>query len=152
MFYICTYVKSDLRHLIHYYFQTFICIIFHFCFRNLSQGSSDTGFFGSMEKDKKQRRQRSVFCEAFSRDFIAKSEQKKIILNFRLDEGKPDAKDVINELIEGVDLKQSVHEEEAERKLLLLFGCLFTFSQLFVYKTKLIFTHPPTPHKILKHF
>ena len=50
--------------------------------------------------------------------FIAKSEEKKFILNFRLDEGKPDAKDVINELIEGVDLKQSVHEEdEAERKL-----------------------------------
>ena len=71
----CPFFKSrnsDLRHLIHYYFQTFICIIFHFCFRNLSQGSSDTGFFGSMEKDKKQRRQRSVFCEAFSRDFYCK--------------------------------------------------------------------------------
>lgn len=64
--------------------------------RNLSQGSSDTGFFGSMEKDKKQRRQ-------------------------RLDEGKPDAKDVINELIEGVDLKQSVHEEEAEHSGLQLY-------------------------------
>ena len=39
-------------------------------------------------------------------------------IKIRLDEGKPDAKDVINELIEGVDLKQSVHEEdEAERKL-----------------------------------
>ena len=85
--------------------------------------------------------------------FIAKSEEKKFILNFRLDEGKPDAKDVINELIEGVDLKQSVHEEEAERKLLLLLGCLFTFGQLFVYKTKLIkVTNPPPPHKILKHF
>ena len=69
--------NSDLRHLIHYYFQTFICIIFHFCFRNLSQGSSDTGFFGSMEKDKKQRRQRSVFCEAFSRDFYCKKWTKK---------------------------------------------------------------------------
>ena len=59
-----------------------------FYFRNLSQGSSDTGFFGTMEKKEK---------------------------NKRLHEGRPDAEKVINELMEGVDLKQSV-QEEAESK------------------------------------
>jgi len=48
--------------------------------RNLSQGSSDTGFCGSMEKKDKRRK--------------------------KLDDGKPDAENVINELLEGVDLKQ----------------------------------------------
>ena len=38
--------------------------------------------------------------------------------NKRLHEGRPDAEKVINELMEGVDLKQSV-QEEAESKLLL---------------------------------
>ena len=59
-----------------------------FYYRNLSQGSSDTGFFGTMEKKEK---------------------------NKRLHEGRPDAEKVINELMEGVDLKQSV-QEEAESK------------------------------------
>ena len=49
-------------------------------FRNLSQGSSDTGFCGSMEKKDKRRK--------------------------KLDDGKPNAENVINELLEGVDLKQ----------------------------------------------
>lgn len=52
--------------------------------RNLSQGSSDTGFFGSMEKDKRRK---------------------------KVDDTKPDAEDVIDELLEGVDLKQGAPEE-----------------------------------------
>ena len=36
--------------------------------------------------------------------------------NKRLHEGRPDAEKVINELMEGVDLKQSV-QEEAESKI-----------------------------------
>lgn len=62
--------------------------------RNLSQGSSDTGFFGSMEKEKRRK---------------------------KLDEGRIDAEMVINELMEGVDLKQGV-QEEAESKLKLYNG------------------------------
>ena len=46
----------------------------------MSQGSSDTGFCGSMEKKDKRRK--------------------------KLDDGKPNAENVINELLEGVDLKQ----------------------------------------------
>ena len=46
---------------------------FNFYFRNLSQGSSDTGFFGSMEKDKKQRRQRYVNLSQFHEIFILKN-------------------------------------------------------------------------------
>ena len=53
-------------------------------FRNLSQGSSDTGFCGSMEKDKRRK---------------------------KVDDTKPDAEDVIDELLEGVDLKQGAPEE-----------------------------------------
>merc|ERR1712223_724821 len=52
--------------------------------RNLSQGSSDTGFCGSMEKDKRRK---------------------------KLDDTKIDAKNVIDELLEGVDLKQGAPEE-----------------------------------------
>ena len=59
------------------------------CFRNLSQGSPDTGFFGSMEKEKRRK---------------------------KLDDGRIAPEDVINELMEGVDLKQEVAEEEAESK------------------------------------
>lgn len=62
--------------------------------RNLSQGSSDTGFFGTMEKKEK---------------------------NKRLHEGRPDAEKVINELMEGVDLKQSVQDSEAETSGLQLY-------------------------------
>ena len=54
-------------------------------FRNLSQGSSDTGFFGSMEKEKRRKQ--------------------------KLDEGRIDAEKVINELIEGVDLDKATHED-----------------------------------------
>lgn len=61
--------------------------------RNLSQGSSDTGFFGSMEKEKRRK---------------------------KLDEGRIDAEKVINELMEGVDLKQGA-QEEAETSGLQLF-------------------------------
>ena len=60
-----------------------------FC-RNLSQGSSDTGFFGSMEKEKRRR-------EA-------------------LGEGRVDAEAVISELLEGVDLDKAVQEDDAESK------------------------------------
>ena len=63
------------------------CLTF---FRNLSQGSSDTGFFGSMEKDKRRK---------------------------KVDDTKPDAEDVIDELLEGVDLKQGA-PEEADSKYL----------------------------------
>lgn len=56
-------------------------------FRNLSQGSSDTGFFGgSLEKEKRRKQQ-------------------------KLDEGRIDAELVINELMEGVDLDKAAHEE-----------------------------------------
>ena len=59
--------------------------------RNLSQGSSDTGFFGSMEKEKRRR-------EA-------------------LGEGRVDAEAVISELLEGVDLDKAVQEaDDAESK------------------------------------
>ena len=58
--------------------------------RNLSQGSSDTGFFGSMEKEKRRKQ--------------------------KLDEGRIDAEKVINELMEGVDLDKVV-QEDAECKL-----------------------------------
>jgi len=61
--------------------------------RNLSQGSSDTGFFGSMEKEKRRK---------------------------KLDEGRIDAEKVINELMEGVDLKQGA-QGEAETSGLQLF-------------------------------
>ena len=55
------------------------------------QGSSDTGFFGSMEKEKRRR-------EA-------------------LGEGRVDAEAVISELLEGVDLDKAVQEaDDAESK------------------------------------
>ena len=54
----------------------------------MSQGSSDTGFFGSMEKEKRRK---------------------------KLDEGRIDAEKVINELMEGVDLQQGA-QGEAESK------------------------------------
>ena len=58
--------------------------------RNLSQGSSDAGFYGggSLEKEKKRRQQ-------------------------QLDEGRIDAEKVIDELMEAVDLRK-VDQEEAE--------------------------------------
>ena len=56
-------------------------------FRNLSQSSSDTGFFGSMEKEKRRK---------------------------KLD-GRVDAETIINELMEGVDLDKAAHED-AESK------------------------------------
>lgn len=62
--------------------------------RNLSQGSPDTGFFGSMEKEKRRK---------------------------KLDDGRIAPEDVINELMEGVDLKQEVAEEEAETSGLTLY-------------------------------
>ena len=61
-------------------------VVFHF-FRNLSQSSSDTGFFGSMEKEKRRK---------------------------KLD-GRVDAETIINELMEGVDLDKAAHED-AESK------------------------------------
>ncbi len=61
--------------------------VFNF-FRNLSQSSSDTGFFGSMEKEKRRK---------------------------KLD-GRVDAETIINELMEGVDLDKAAHED-AESKL-----------------------------------
>jgi len=64
------------------------------CGRNLSQGSSDTGFFGSMEKEKRRR-------EA-------------------LGEGRVDAETVITELLEGVDLHK-VEADEAETSGLQLY-------------------------------
>ena len=60
--------------------------------RNLSQSSSDTGFFGSMEKEKRRK---------------------------KLD-GRVDAETIINELMEGVDLDKAAHEDaesKAERVL-----------------------------------
>ena len=54
--------------------------------RNLSQGSSDTGFFGSMEKEKRRR-------EA-------------------LGDGRVDPEAVISELLEGVDLDKAVQEAD----------------------------------------
>merc|ERR1719510_753366 len=64
--------------------------------RNLSQGSSDTGFFGSMEKEKRRR-------EA-------------------LGEGRVDAEAVISELLEGVDLDKAVQEaDDAETSGLQLY-------------------------------
>lgn len=63
--------------------------------RNLSQGSSDTGFFGSMEKEKRRR-------EA-------------------LGEGRVDAEAVISELLEGVDLDKAVQEDDAESSGLQLY-------------------------------
>ena len=57
--------------------------------RNLSQGSPDTGFYGSMEKEKRRK---------------------------KLDDGRIAPEDVINELMEGVDLKQDVNHDEAESK------------------------------------
>ena len=60
-------------------------------YRNPSQGSSDTGFFGSMEKEKRRR-------EA-------------------LGEGRVDAETVITELLESVDLDKVVQEaDDAESK------------------------------------
>ena len=67
-----------------------ICLTKCIIFRNLSQGSSDTGFCGSMEKDKRRK---------------------------KVDVTKPDAEDVIDELLEGVDLKQGA-PEEADSKYL----------------------------------
>ena len=55
----------------------------------MSQGSSDTGFFGSMEKEKRRKQ--------------------------KLDEGRIDAEKVINELMEGVDLDKAT-QEDAECK------------------------------------
>ena len=55
-------------------------------YRNPSQGSSDTGFFGSMEKEKRRR-------EA-------------------LGEGRVDAETVITELLESVDLDKVVQEAD----------------------------------------
>jgi len=64
--------------------------------KNLSQGSSDTGFFGSMEKEKRRR-------EA-------------------LGEGRVDAEAVISELLEGVDLDKAVQEaDDAESSGLQLY-------------------------------
>ena len=57
----------------------------------MSQGSSDTGFFGSMEKDKEARRK-------------------------ALGEGRVDAESVITELLEGVDLDKVVQDDDAESK------------------------------------
>ena len=57
----------------------------------MSQGSSDTGFFGSMEKKEK---------------------------NKRLHEGRPDAEKVINELMEGVDIIDKSVQEDQDCKFL----------------------------------
>jgi len=66
------------------------------CGRNPSQGSSDTGFFGSMEKEKRRR-------EA-------------------LGEGRVDAETVITELLESVDLDKVVQEaDDAETSGLQLY-------------------------------
>lgn len=62
--------------------KTLIWVVYFY--RNLSQGSSDTGFFGSMEKEKRRK---------------------------KLDEGRIDAEKVINELMEGVDLQQGAQGE-----------------------------------------
>ncbi|XP_040575758.1 EEIG family member 2 isoform X10 [Lepeophtheirus salmonis] len=62
--------------------------------RNLSQGSSDTGFYGSMEKEKNRRK--------------------------KLDEGRVDPELVIKELMEGVDLDK-VGQDDAETSGLQLF-------------------------------
>ena len=76
-----------------------ICNFDKILIRNLSQGSSDTGFFGgSLEKEKRRKQQ-------------------------KLDEGRIDAELVINELMEGVDLDKAAHEE-AESKIKWL-GVLF---------------------------
>ena len=62
-----------------------------FSFRNLSQGSCDTGFHGgSLEKEKRRKQQ-------------------------KFEDGKVDAEDIINELMEGVDLEKATGEE-AESK------------------------------------
>ena len=66
-----------------------VLIDFYQNFRNLSQGSPDTGFFGSMEKEKRRK---------------------------KLDDGRVAPEDVINELMEGVDLKQDANHDEAESK------------------------------------
>ena len=63
-----------------------------FCCSNLSQGSSDTGFFGgSLEKEKRRKQQ-------------------------KLDEGRIDAEKVINELMEGVDLEKVTREDAESMK------------------------------------
>lgn len=64
----------------------------HDSFRNLSQGSSDTGIFGSMEKEKRRKA--------------------------KLDEGRVDAELVINELMEGIELDKHNYEEDAESECL----------------------------------
>ncbi|XP_059093078.1 early estrogen-induced gene 1 protein-like isoform X1 [Tigriopus californicus] len=64
--------------------------------RNLSQGSSDTGFFGSMEKEKRRKQ--------------------------KLDEGRRDPESVINELMEGVDFDKAT-KEDAETTGLQLYVC-----------------------------
>jgi hypothetical protein len=63
--------------------------------RNLSQGSSDTGIFGSMEKEKRRKA--------------------------KLDEGRVDAELVINELMEGIELDKHNYEEDAESSGLQLY-------------------------------
>ena len=66
-------------------------------YRNPSQGSSDTGFFGSMEKEKRRR-------EA-------------------LGEGRVDAETVITELLESVDLDKVVQEaDDAESEYSTFWG------------------------------
>eukprot|EP00096_Caligus_rogercresseyi_P010245 TRINITY_DN3668_c0_g1_i2.p2 TRINITY_DN3668_c0_g1~~TRINITY_DN3668_c0_g1_i2.p2 ORF type:complete len:129 (+),score=22.88 TRINITY_DN3668_c0_g1_i2:363-749(+) len=78
-----------------YIFYLFLIINSSFFFyRNLSQGSSDTGFYGSMEKEKSRRK--------------------------KLDEGRVDPELVIKELMEGVDLDK-VGQDEAETSGLQLF-------------------------------
>ena len=62
-------------------------------FRNFSQGSTDTGFFGSMEK-----RQRD-----------------------RVGVGRVDAETVIDEILEGVDLGKDGHDDGADCKSFLSF-------------------------------
>ena len=76
--------------------------------RNLSQGSPDTGFYGSMEKEKRRK---------------------------KLDDGRIAPEDVINELMEGVDLKQDVNHDEAESKWI---GVLFS-GKYFQYSLNLFF-------------
>jgi len=56
--------------------------------RNLSAGSSDTGFFGSMEKEKRKKQ-----------------------ANSRIDSGRVDPEDVINELMEDLHLDSSTASE-----------------------------------------
>ena len=78
-------------------------------YRNPSQGSSDTGFFGSMEKEKRRR-------EA-------------------LGEGRVDAETVITELLESVDLDKVVQEaDDAESEYSTFWGD-FWISTLY-YKMK----------------